>query len=237
MTVRVKQAVCGVWLAFAVTANSAFGLTVVFDPSVYGQTVQQYMQMVEQLNQLKAQLEQLKRQYEAVTGSYGVGQLLRDATIQAQAVVPGSWQAVVKLQQAGAFKNQVDYYERLMRSVDAAVLDSQRSRGADAYKLSYDNTRAAFAVTDATYDSIEVHRSNIEQLMRRIDESQNVKEAADLGNRLVAENAMLQIALARLAAVQNNLQASANNERVQSHATRSEMLRFDVNFQYRIRRP
>ena len=73
--------------------------------------------------------------------------------------------------------------------------------------------------------------------MRRIDMSQNIKEATDLGNRLVAENAMLQIAVARLSAVQNNLQASANNERLQSHATRTEMLRFDRNFEYRVRRP
>ena len=48
---------------------------------------------------------------------------------------------------------------------------------------------------------------------------------------------MLQIAIARLAAVQGNLSASAQNDRVQSQATRTEMLRFDSNYQYRVRRP
>lgn len=229
----VVSAACMWWGA----APQSYAQVAVFDASVWRQSVQQYTQMVQQLNQLKAQLEQLKRQYEAVTGSYGAGAILQEVTAAAQAAVPGSWQEVVKLQQAGKFKNKVDHYEAIMRTVDAVVLEQQRSRGAEAYKLSYDNTRAAFAVTDATYESIETHRKNIEQLMRRIDMSQNIKEAADLGNRLVAENAMLQIAIARLSAVQNNLQASASNERIQSHATRSEMLRFDRNFEYRVRRP
>ena len=217
--------------------GSASAALVVFDPSVYTQTVQQYLQMVEQLNQLKAQLEQLKRQYEAVTGSYGVGAILQEVTAQAQAMVPGSWQEIVDLQRSGKLRTKLDYYEALMRKLDPVILEANQGRGAEAFKLIYNNTRAAFAVTDATFEAIEVHRQNIEQLMRRIDASQNIKEAADLGNRLVAENAMLQIGLARLSAVQNNLQASANNERVQSQATRSEMLRFDRNYEYRIRRP
>ena len=96
---------------------------------------------------------------------------------------------------------------------------------------------AAFAVTDATYDSVETHRKNIEQLIQRIDSTQNVKEATDLNNRLVSENAMLQISVARLAAVQNNLNASAANDRVQAQATNAEMLRYDANYQYRTRQP
>jgi type IV secretion system protein VirB5 len=233
---RILAVLCASCLSAAPSAD-ALAQWAVFDVSVWRQSMQQYTQMVEQVNQLKAQLEQLKRQYEAVTGSYGVGAILQEVTTAAQAAVPGSWQEVVKLQQAGKYKNKLDYYEAMMRTVDAAILEQQQSRGTKAYKLSYENTRAAFAVTDATYDSIDIHRRNIEQLMRRIDMSRNIKEAADLGNRLVAENAMLQIAVARLSAVQNNLQASASNERVQSQATRSEMLRFDRNFEYRVRRP
>lgn len=227
--------------AFAVTCalltSPANAQVAVFDVSVWRQTVQQYTQMVEQLNQLRAQFEQLKRQYEAITGSYGVGAILQEVTAAAQAVVPGSWQDIVKLQQAGQFKTKLDYFEAIMKAIDPILLENDRSRGAEAYKLIYNNTRAAFAITDATYESIEVHRRNIEQLMRRIDAAQNIKEATDLSNRLIAENAMLQIGIARLSAVQNNLQASANNERVQSQATRTEMLRFDRNYEYRIRRP
>jgi type IV secretion system protein VirB5 len=230
-------AVCAVFACATGVPTASHAQVAVFDASVWRQSVQQYGQMVEQLNQMKAQFEQLKRQYEAITGTYGVGALLQEATTSAQAVVPGSWQEIVKLQQAGKYKGRIEHYEEVMRSVDAVILDQQRSRGVGAYKLSYENTRAAFAVTDATYESIDIHRRNIEQLMRRIDTSRNIKEATDLSNRLIAENAMLQIGVARLAAVQNNLQASASNERVQSHATRSEMLRFDRDFQYRVRRP
>jgi hypothetical protein len=131
----------------------------------------------------------------------------------------------------------MDYYEGLMKAVDPALLETGKSRSTGAYKLSYDNTRAAFAVTDATYDAVDVHRRNIEQLIRRIDATRNIKEATDLNNRLISENSMLQIAIARLAAVQGNLSASAQNDRLQSHATRTEMLRFDPNYEYKVRRP
>ena len=151
--------------------------------------------------------------------------------------MPGSWQDIVKLQQGGAYKAKMDYYEGLMKAVDPALLETGKSRSTGAYKLSYDNTRAAFAVTDASYDAVEVHRRNIEQLIRRIDATQNIKEATDLNNRLISENGMLQVAIARLAAVQGNLSASAQNDRLQSHATRTEMLRFDPNYQYEVRRP
>ena len=209
----------------------------VIDVSNLQQNIQQYMQMVEQVNQLKAQLEQLKDQYRAITGSYGVGGLLQEETFAAASIVPGSWQEVVRLQQAGKYKSKLDFYESLMKTVDPVLFEKNTTRSAGAYKLSYDNTRAAFAVTDATYESVETHRRNIEQLVRRIDSTQNIKEAADLNNRLISENAMLQIAIARLAAVQGNLSASAQNDRVQSQATRTEMLRFDSNYQYRVRRP
>ena len=218
-------------------AQGANAQYAVFDASNLRQSIQQYQQMVQQVTQLKAQLEQLRSQYQAITGSYGVGGLLQGEALAAQGIVRGSWQEVVKLQQAGAYKEKMDYYEGLMKAVEPALLQADRSRATDAYKLSYDNTRAAFALTDATYDAVEVHRSNIEQLIRRIDATQNIKEATDLNNRLVSENSMLQIAIARLAAVQGNLSASAQNDRLQSHATRTEMLRFDPNYQYRVRRP
>ena len=222
------------WLA---CVGSAYAQWAVIDASNLQQNIAQYGQMVEQVAQLKAQLEQLKNQYQAVTGSYGLGGLMQGETLSAASIVPGSWQEVVSLQQAGKFKSKIDYYENLMKRVDPALFADDSSRSTGAYKLSYDNTRAAFAVTDATYDSVETHRKNIEQLIQRIDSTQNVKEATDLNNRLVSENAMLQISVARLAAVQNNLNASAANDRVQAQATNAEMLRYDANYQYRTRRP
>ena len=234
--ISTRKIVMGAALAAAVAGNASAQYAV-FDASNFQQAVQQYQQMVEQLNQLRAQLDQLRSQYQAITGSYGVGGLLQGEAVAAERIVPGSWQDIVKLQQAGAYKAKMDYYEGLMKAVDPALLTAGESRGTNAYKLSYDNTRAAFAVTDATYDAIDVHRRNVEQLIQRIDATQNIKEATDLNNRLVSENSMLQIAIARLAAVQGNLTASAQNDRLQSQATRAEMLRFDSTYQYRVRRP
>jgi len=224
-------------LAACLLAGSARAQWAVIDVANLRQSIQQYKQMVEQAAQLKAQLEQMKSQYQAVTGSYGAGAFLQGEALAAQSIVPGSWQDVVRLQQTGAYKAKMDRYEGLMKAVDPALLDKDKGRNSDAYRLSYDNTRAAFAVADATYDAVETHRRNIEQLIKRIDTTPNVKAAEDLNNRLVSESAMLQIAIARLAAVQGNLGASAQNARLQSDATRTEMLRFDPNYQYEARRP
>ena len=224
-------------LTACLLAGNAAAQMAVIDASNLQQSIQQYQQMVEQVTQLKAQLEQLRSQYQAITGSYGVGGLLQGEALTAQSIVPGSWQDIVKLQQAGAYKSKMDYYEGLMKAVDPTLLAADKSRNTGAYKLAYDNTRAAFAVTDATYDAVEVHRTNIQQLIQRIDSTQNIKEATDLNNRLISESTMLQIAVARLAAVQGNLSASAQNDRLQSQATRTEMLRFDPNYQYKVRRP
>ena len=223
--------------AACLLTGSATAQVAVIDASNLQQSIQQYQQMVEQVRQMKAQVDQLRSQYEAITGSYGVGAMLQNEALAAQNIVPGSWQDIVKLQQAGAYKTKMDYYEGLMKAVDPALLETGKSRSTGAYKLSYDNTRAAFAVTDATYDAVDVHRRNIEQLIRRIDATRNIKEATDLNSRLISENGMLQIAIARLAAVQGNLSASAQNDRLQSHATRTEMLRFDPNYEYKVRRP
>ena len=224
-------------LTACLLAGNAAAQMAVIDASNLQQSIQQYQQMVEQVTQLKAQLEQLRSQYQAITGTYGLGGLLQGEALAAQSIVPGSWQDIVKLQQAGAYKSKMDYYEGLMKAVDPTLLAADKSRSTGAYKLSYDNTRAAFAVTDATYDAVEVHRTNIQQLIQRIDSTQNIKEATDLNNRLISESTMLQIAVARLAAVQGNLSASAQNDRLQSQATRTEMLRFDPNYQYKVRRP
>ena len=226
-----------VCVSFAVAVPKGYAQFAVIDIANLIESLEQYLQMIEQLAQLKAQLEQLRNQYRAVTGSYGIGGLGQSEALGAQAIVPGSWQEVVRLQQEGRYQTKMDYYEGLMKTVDPALFAKDRSRNAGAYKLSYDNTRAAFAVTDATYDAVEIHRRNIEQLVQRIDSTQNVKEAADLNNRLISENAMLQIGIARLSAVQGNLSASAENDRVQTQATRTELLRFDSNYQYRVRRP
>ena len=224
-------------LSFATAVPKSYAQFAVIDIANLIQSLEQYLQMIEQLAQLKAQLEQLRNQYQAVTGNYGVGGLGQAEALGAQAIVPGSWQEVVKLQQEGKYQTKMDYYEGLMKTVDPALFASDKSRNAGAYKLSYDNTRAAFAVTDATYDAVEVHRRNIEQLIQRIDSTQNIKEATDLNNRLVSESAMLQIAIARLSAVQGNLSASAENDKVQTQATRTELLRFDSNYPYRVRQP
>ena len=114
-------------LAASLLAGNAAAQMAVFDASNLQQSMQQYQQMVEQVTQLRAQLEQLKTQYQAITGTYGVGALMQGEALAAQSIVPGSWQDIVKLQQSGAYRTKMDYYEGLMKAVDPGLLDAERS--------------------------------------------------------------------------------------------------------------
>src|SRR5687767_6326963 len=116
------RAVSLLWIGACVSAASAAGdaaaQIAVIDSSNLQENVRQYAQMVEQVKQLRAQLEELRGQHRAITGSYGAGALRQAEALAAQGMVPGSWQEVVKSQQAGAFGGKVNYYEGLMKAID-----------------------------------------------------------------------------------------------------------------------
>ena len=192
------------------------------------QQMQQFLQMIKEYQMLKQQYDQLKQQYEAITGNYGFGNQFNNNSNRRW--VPGSWQEVVSMQRSGKFASKQDFYEKLLKTLDPNVYKwlgkDKDSRAYQSYKLSTDATRGAFAAVEALYDSIAERLKNIEGLQAQIESTANVKSAQDLGNRLLAENAYLNVEMARLNTIQTNLSANAQNMGNQATAGRAEFFNF-----------
>ncbi|RWA37000.1 type IV secretion system protein [Xylella fastidiosa] len=175
-------------------------------------------QLKEQFEQLKQQYSMLKDQYAAVTGSYGRGQIgLRDS-INSASVVPGSWQDVVAQQQSGAFASKQAAYEKLINTMPQDLFANPQARNATTYKMSTDSVRAALAGGDALYSEVQTHLNNLARMSQQVDMTTNIKDAQDLQNRIASENGMLTSAMAKLNAMNMNLQANMVNKQNQATA-------------------
>jgi type IV secretion system protein VirB5 len=200
-------------VAVMVMSTSAFATGV---PVV---NVQEAIQLAQQLQAMGKQLDQLKQQYGAVTGSYGRGgQGLTDA-LDASSIVPGSWQDVVSQQKSGIYGSRQATYEKVMNTMSPGDFADQ-GEGAN-YKMSTDSVRSALAGGESLYDEAQTHLRNFQNLSQQVDTTQNVKDAADLQNRMSAELGMAQSAQTKLQAINANLTANQVNETNQATAART----------------
>lgn len=182
-------------------------------------------QLKKQFDQMQKQYETLKQQYSAVTGSYGRGQIGLGQSIDAASVVPGSWQEVVAQQQRGAFGSRQSFYEKLINTMPQDLFAKPNAQNATTYKMSTDSVRAALAGGDVLYSEVQTHLNNLAVMSRQIDTTANIKDAQDLQNRIASENGMLQSAMAKLNAMNMNLQANMLNQQNQATATTQKYFR------------
>lgn len=142
----------------------------VFDGAAVAQAIQQGIQMAEQINNQIKQIEQLKQQVEALKGGRNMGNLLRN---QAYEQLPDEWKQVYT--SAQKFNNK--------------DLLSEKGYNADA-----DNERLIkqFDLTLRAIKDSELRMNNISALMDQINRTQDIKAAADLQNRIAAEQAVIQ---------------------------------------------
>jgi type IV secretion system protein VirB5 len=90
------------------------------------------------------------------------------------------------------------------------------------YKMSTDSVRATMAGGESLYDEAQTHLQNFQNLARQVDSTANVKDAADLQNRMTGELGMAQAAQTKLQALNANLVANQVNESNQATATRTQ---------------
>lgn len=131
--------------------------------------LQQMMEMAKQLAQMKQQYEQQVKQFKAMTGSRNMGNLLKD-TLKDQ--IPSEWSAIYD----GA-KN-IDY---------KSVINGKAYQTDNADKLLVHNQQMISKVFADTKKQLE----NIEQLMNQINNTQDIKAATDLQNRIAVEQAKI----------------------------------------------
>ena len=189
--------------------------------------------MAQELIQLKKEFDVLKQQYETQTdilanleGSYGRGSIGLNESIDAASVVPGSWQEVVAAQGSGAYGSKQSYYEKLINTLPQELFSDPSGQRASDYQLSTNSVRAAMSGGDALYNEVQVHLNNLATLSAQVDHTANAKDAADLQNRISAENGMLSSAQSKLTALNMNLQANLNNAENQSTADNEQFYKW-----------
>jgi type IV secretion system protein VirB5 len=211
--VNVKTTLVAIALGFSLSVSVPIYATGIptFDAATF-------LQLQQQLSQLQDQYRTFKDQYAAVTGSYGRGSIGLNQSINAASVVPGSWQEVVSQQQSGTFGARQSYYEKLINTMPQDVFANPNAQNATSYKMSTDSVRAALAGGDSLYSEVQTHLNNLSVMSQQVDTTTNVKDAQDLQNRISSENGMLSSAMAKLNAMNMNLQANLVNQQNQATA-------------------
>lgn len=177
--------------------------------------VESIAKYAEQISQLQAQLGQMKQQYSALTGSRNLGAILSDAKFKDY--LPADWQGVYDSVRNGGYAGlsgsgksiydaakKFDACERI--KVDKTACEAQAVKGAQD---------KAFAL-DA-FDRSKDRLTQIEQLMNRINATDDPKAIAELQGRIAAEQAMIQNEATKLQMFQ---MVSAAEEKIQRQQRR-----------------
>ncbi len=176
MTIKLKKTVSAVLLAAGLAAMpltvTASGIPVADGAAVAQRAanfVQQMAEYAKQLTQMKNQYEQQVKQFKAMTGSRGLGNILQDAV---KDQVPSEWSAIYK----GA--KDIDY---------KSVINSKGYDSKAADRMAVKNLQdmeEVFKSTKTQLDSLTV-------MMNQINQTQDMKAAADLQNRIAVEQAKI----------------------------------------------
>lgn len=184
----IKHFLIALVLGFAGTA--AHAQIPVTDVASLTQQMQQVASWAKQITAMKDQLESQKQLFDSLNGGRGIGQLLNNP--QLRNALPSDWQGVYTSVQSGGYAGltgsakairdaNMIYNCNQKQGTERALCDREASKAAQD---------KAFSMT--AYDSAQKRLDNIQSLMGQIDGASDAKTAADLQNRMQAENAMIQ---------------------------------------------
>ncbi|PIT19280.1 type IV secretion system protein [Snodgrassella alvi] len=141
----------------------------VFDGAAAANMVQQIIQSKTQIDNQIQQITELKNQVSALSGSRNMGKILN--TVKDQ--LPNEWKAVYGSATATNYKD-------LLKGKDYTP-----EQAAKALFANYDATLKSFQDSKKRLD-------NIQALMTKINQTKDIKAAADLQSRIAAEQAIIQ---------------------------------------------
>ena len=190
-----KRIFLGVTLS-ALMSSVAFAQIPVTDVASIGQQTMAQIETIAkwkmQYDQMISQIEQAKQQYESLTGSRGLGNIMNDPALRDY--LPADWQGVYDSVRTGGYNGlsgrgaSVYNANKIFDSCAYMTVADQRTAcEARAVKASQDK---GFAL-DA-YDAAKSRINQIDQLMAKIDQTQDPKAIAELQGRIAAEQANIQ---------------------------------------------
>lgn len=214
-----------VLLGFALAAfawSTAFAQIPVTDGASIAQQAENQIETIAkwkiQYDQMMNQIEQAKQQYELLTGSRGLGNIMNDPALRDY--LPADWQGVYDSVRNGGYSGlsgrgqSVYETNRIFDSCAFISVQEQRTAcEARAVKASQDK---GFAL-DA-YDAARSRINQIDQLMQKINQTNDPKAIAELQGRIAAEQANIQNEQTKLqlyamvAAAEDKVQAQRQRE-------------------------
>jgi type IV secretion system protein VirB5 len=158
-------------------------------PASFNQA-QTMTQWANQYQQMVQQLMHLKNQYAAVTGTRNLGQIFNNPALRGH--LPNEWASIYDEVRKG---NLQGLSGKASSIFTAEGFDPNATGGR---RRQLDVLAANKAMSMQAYDATLARLQNINALMQQADATQDVKAAADLQNRMTAENAMIQNEQVRL---------------------------------------
>lgn len=226
-------------LAVGIAASSAaFAQIPVTDGASIAKSVENQIETMAkwkmQYDQMVSQIDQMKQQYAAVTGARGMGELFNNP--QLRDYLPQDWQGVYDSVKSGGYAGLSGRAEAIYdnnKVYDActgfASTEQRTNCEAQAVKGAQDK---AFAL-DA-YDAAKKRLSQIDQLMRQINQTQDPKAIAELQGRIAAEQAMIQNEQTKLQMYQ---MVAAAEDRLQEQRQREINAKVLANREYTKHQP
>lgn len=194
---NMKKITTAVVFVFSANLASASGIPVV---DVAGNALkithqaESILKFVEQIEQLKAQLEQQKQMFASMNGIRGMGQLLNNPA--ARQYLPANSQEMYNLAvgvQSGKYSG-LSGSLKAIRDAGRIVSTSSVKNTATAGALDKAQTQLAAmqASAEAAFNAAGDRFERLEQLVQAVDTAADPKAAADLQNRIQAEQVMMQ---------------------------------------------
>lgn len=214
---RIRKLVGGLILSAAV-APAAFAqwtVNVNSDIPAAIHQVQTMAQWAKQYDQMTGQISQMKSQYESITGTRGLGQILNNPALRSY--LPDQWAGVYDQVRNGKLSGISG------KATSIYTAEGFDPNAAGGRKRELEVMAANKAMTMQAYDATLARVNNINSLMQHADATQDTKAAADLQNRMAAENAMIQneqIRLGLLAQLQQAEEKLASEQRSREFKTK-----------------
>lgn len=217
---KMKKLLLGVTLS-ALMSSAAFAQIPVTDGASIAQSIAQQVETIAkwkmQYDQMMSQIDQAKQQFESMNGSRGLGNIMNDP--QYRDYLPADWQGVYDSVRSGGYNGlsgrgqSVYNANKIFDSCATIKVQEQRTAcEARAVKASQDK---GFAL-DA-YDAAKGRINQIDQLMGKINQTQDPKAIAELQGRIAAEQANIQNEQTKL---QLYAMVAAAEEKVQAQRQR-----------------
>jgi len=186
-----KKALVGALLSLLF--NSAANAQIpVIDSASIAKQIETIAKWKLQYDQMVTQINQMKQQYDALTGARGLGDILNNPALREY--LPEDWQGVYDAVKNGGYAGLTGQAQSIYEEnkifdgcAHLGISEARTACEAQAVKPSQDKASAL-----AAYDKTKERLKQIDQLMQRINTTQDPKSIAELQGRIAAEQAMIQ---------------------------------------------